>query len=210
MVKFSGYWEVKGNPKPTATLGHIEQLNDKDIDILFCDKNYPTKCKQVHIDPLSTKYIKTFSSPTFLKFGLACQTDIFQKLVSIWTSKMLLFKVVADLYPAENDFIWVDCVHNANYDYVASSNTTRCCLNKYDGKNTRKMYHTPFNDKHFVHLDTYLSAQVIKINRQNLEATEKKYLECLKFANNNYNLYDEEIVLSLMYKTSPQLFEIIN
>lgn len=210
MVIFSGYWEVKGNPKPTASLGHIDQLKEKNIDLLFCDKPYPINCKQVYIDPPAAKYIKKFSSPTALKFGLSCQTEIFQKLVSIWVSKILLFKLVSDLNPDKNDFIWVDCVHNINYNSIESSNTTRCCLNKYNGRNTSKMYHTPFNDRQFAHLDTYLMAQVIKINRHILDVFEKKYLECLDFANKNYNFYDEEIILSLMYKTNPDLFEIIN
>ena len=211
MVKFSGYWPVDSNPKKSAKQGHLKHLKEKEVDLLFCDKEYFIGCKQVKIQPPAELLIKKFDNPAFLKFGKKIDTEVFRKLVVIWTSKILLFKRVAEIYPDENEFVWVDCVTWPNFDLIINADSlSGCVINKYCGENTNKMYKRPYNDPDFKSLDTYLLASVIKMHRKSIDAFERMYVDYLQVVDKQYKFYDEEIVLSAMYKDHPEMFKVIN
>lgn len=208
MVVFSGYWKVDNNPKASAKKGHIDHLKKKKIDLLFCDKKYGIINNEVIIDLPVKDLVKDFTGECYTKFGQKINAETMTDLCKIWCSKILLFKEAMDLYPKENEFVWVDCVSETNFDKIINVKSDNIVINKYT-----KMYKNPFNGKvaiDFKNLKVHLLAQVIKINRTNIISIIEKYIHTLKWVNETYNVYDEEVVLTHMYHKYPDLFEIVN
>ena len=219
---FSAYWYVENNPKPTNKLGHIKHAKDKnrlgqlglDLDYFICSKNQPEsfnhKINLELSDLPSSPYIKNLTNlcksrdTVWFKLGWRIQSDIFLKLATIWTSKILLFQKILD-YTDADYLMWVDCVKATRADLIASSDSDRCCVNKY--------WHG-WPSKPFGGLLKYtiphikIMARVIRIPRHKLSEFIEKYIECLQFADNNFIIYDEEVVLTFMHEKYPQLFNL--
>jgi len=207
MIVFSGYWEVKDNPKPTAKKGHLKHVLDKPIDILFIDrerldlpfKQYPLPYNQL---PAIDLVKKTKSTRCSTKAGLSIDCNVFHQLRVIWISKILLFKTVADMYPDENEFVWSDCVFAYKLDEVMAAEhsgiTIRSCSYKkslFSGK--------------LPNVTLKVSACSIKIHRDNIDNLIDLYIKQVDWANTNLPVYDEEIILSLMYDQRPELFKLV-
>lgn len=224
-IIFSGYWEVKNNPKPTAKIGHVKHVVQKPIDILFCDDkttitgietaSYNIDNPDINIlvsnltDRLNNKKM------TRLKFGMPISTDVFLQLVKIWLNKILLFSEMKSRFPDANYYTWVDCVRTPNINNIISSNNTdSITINKYDGKNTDRSPRiffggqSPEIEKRLY--TTYISAPVIKIPNAIVQDVYSLYRQCLSYADSAFDVYDEEIVLTHMNQIAPELFTIIN
>ena len=216
ITTFSAYWKVDNNPKATARQGHLKGVYKKDVDYIICDEsnvgqsntNYISKKKD---DLPSLQYLKNIvdfcNSRKFvnLKFNIRIQSSAFLDLCAIWTSKILLFDEIRK--HTDSDFIvWRDCIHNKNYDDII--------LDTCSDKITTNIYNNNFPDKPFAGLLTHdmgrykskISASVIKIPVVILDDVLANYIECLQFVDNNFEIYDEEIVLTYMYSNYQQLF----
>lgn len=101
--------------------------------------------------------------------------------------------------------MWVDCVRAKNAKVIkASQDETRTSIQKHI-----KFPAKPFNGLLKSKLPaTKLSAQVIRIPYDAMDFFIGKYLECLKEVDSTFVIYDEEIVLSMLYSKSPELFEV--
>lgn len=208
---FSAYWRVENNPKPTAKLGHIKYAKNKNLDYFICSQDqieiFNNKINLEFKDLPSLPYIKNLTNfcksrdTVFLKFERPVRSDVFLNLATIWTSKILLFQKILD-YTDANYLMWVDCVRTNNLDLIASSDSDRCCINQY-----RNFTSNPFGGLlKNVLPPVKLSASVIKLPRHIITEFIEKYVECLQFVDNNFIIYDEEIVLTIMYEKHPQLF----
>lgn len=212
---FSAYWPVERNPKPTAKIGHLKTASKRDLDYFICPQNQKVDfrnkiCLDFDLLP-SSSYIKNLTSfcesrkKVFTKFGTEIESDVFLKLATIWTSKVLLFQKMME-YTDADYLMWVDCVMTTNLDLITSNDSDRCCINRY-GKEV--------DDKNYGGLmkntlpPIKILAQVIKLPRYIVMDFVEKYIECLQFTDNNFSIYDEEIVLTLMHQKYPRLFNII-
>lgn len=213
ITTFSAYWHVKNNPKATVKNGHIKRAQSKNLDYFICSQDQTESFNnKIHLDlnnlP-SSPYLKNLTNfcksrdTVFTKFGQKIQSHAFLKLAKIWTSKILLFQKILDCTDA-NYLMWIDCVKEQNLDLISSSNSDRCCINKY--KNfTRKPFAGLLKNKL---PPIKILAQVIKIPRCNVMKFIEKYIELLIFVDNNFIIYDEEIVLTIMHEKYPQLFNV--
>jgi hypothetical protein len=212
---FSAYWHVKNNPKGSAKKCHTKHAQNKNLDYFICSQDQTESFNNkiyLELNNLpSLPYLKNLTNfcksrdTVFTKFGQSIQSDAFLKLAKIWTSKILLFQKILD-YTDANYLIWIDCVMERNLDLIASSDSDRCCINQY--KNfTRKPFAGLLKNKL---PPIKILAQVIKIPRRNVMKFIEKYIECLSFVDNNFIIYDEEIVLTIMHEKHPQLFKLFN
>ena len=210
---FSAYWLVENNPKATAKRGHIQHAQNKNLDYFICSKDqiesFNNKINLEFNDLPSLPYLKNLTNfcksrdTVFTKFGQKIQSNAFLKLATIWTSKVFLFEKILD-YTDADYLMWVDCVRAPNLQSITSSDSDKCCINQ----NTR------FPNKFFRGLlkntlpPIKISASVIKLPRHIIPEFTKKYIECLEFVDNNFIIYDEEIVLTIMHEKYPQLFNL--
>jgi hypothetical protein len=103
--------------------------------------------------------------------------------------------------------MWVDCVRARNLQSLTSSDSNKCCINQYVKSNN-------FPSKPYKGLlknalpPIKILAQVIKLPRYLVTEFIEKYIECLQFVDDNFIIYDEEIVLTIMHEKHPQLFNI--
>jgi hypothetical protein len=211
LATFSAYWHVKNNPKQTAKRGHIKRAQSKNLDYFICSQDqtgsFNNKISLEFNDLPSLPYIKNLTNfcksrhIVFLKFGLKIQSDAFLKLATIWTSKIFLFQKILDHTHADY-LMWIDCVKNKNLDLIASSDIDKCCINQY--KNFTSEPFAGFLKNALPPIK--ILAQVIKLPRNIISEFIEKYIECLQFTDNNFLIYDEEIVLTIMHQKHPQLF----
>jgi len=211
---FSAYWSVKNNPKGSANLGHIKHAQNKNLDYFVCSRNqiesFNNKINLEFEDLPSLPYIKNLTNfcksrdTVFTKFGQKIQSDAFLKLATIWTSKILLFEKILD-YTDADYLMWIDCVKQRNLPLITSIDSDKCCINKYgeviEGKNFRGLLKNTLPP-------IKMLAQVIKLEKNIISEFIEKYIECLQFVDNNFIIYDEEIVLTIMHEKHPQLFNI--
>jgi hypothetical protein len=213
---FSAYWFVKNNPKSSNRRGHIKYAQNKKLDYFICSKHqiesFNNKINLEFNDLPSLPYLKNLTNfcksrdKVFLKFGLEVQSNAFLKLATIWTSKILLFEKILD-YTDADYLMWVDCVRARNLQSLTSSDSNKCCINQYVKSNN-------FPSKPYKGLlknalpPIKILAQVIKLPRYLVTEFIEKYIECLQFVDDNFIIYDEEIVLTIMHEKHPQLFNI--
>ena len=210
---FSAYWHVEGNPKQTAKAGHIKHAQEKNLDYFICPQNqignFDNRIDLEFDDLPSLPYIKNLTNfckskdTVFAKFNLKITSEAFLKLVTIWTSKVLFFQKILD-YTDADYLMWIDCVHSKDQQRIASIDSDRCCSTKY--------HCSQLNGRIFGGLientlpSTKILAQVIKLPRYLVTQFIEKYIECLQFVDNNFDIYDEEIVLTIMLSKYPDLF----
>lgn len=215
-VKFSAYWYVKGNTKQTAKHAHIKHAQEKDLDYFICQQDQTGDFKKRidldYKDLPSSLYLTNLTDfcksrdTVFTKFGKKITSESFLKLATIWTSKVLLFQKIVE-YTDADYLIWVDCVSAKNLNKITSSDSDKCCINRY-GKSVK--------GKDFGGLlkntlpTTKILAQVIKIPRLIVPQFIEKYIECLQFTDSNFLIYDEEIILTIMYQRYSYLFNLYN
>ena len=213
---FSAYWYVENNPKASAKKGnHIQQAQDKNLDYFICSKDqiesFNNKINLEFNDLPSLPYLKNLTNfcksrdTVYLKFGRHIQSNAFLKLATIWTSKIFLFEKILD-YTDADYLTWVDCVKAHDLQSIISSDSDKCCINQYT--------ESEFPNKTYGGLlkntlpPIKILAQVIKLPRHIIPEFTKKYIECLQFVDNNFIIYDEEIVLTIMHQKHPQLFNL--
>ena len=215
IVTFSAYWYVEGNPKRTAKSGHINRAEEKNLDHFICSQdqvgNFNNRINLKFNDLPSLPYLKNLTNfcksreTVFTKFGQKIQSNVFLKLATIWTSKILLFEKILD-YTDSDYLMWIDCVKTFNRDLIFSTDSDKCCINRY----TPSVF--PNNPYKGLLKNTRppikIWAAVIKLPRHIIPEFTKKYIECLQFVDNNFIIYDEEIVLTTMHQKHPQLFNL--
>ena len=210
---FCGYWHVSDNPKKSASRGHIRHAKKKYMDYILCEDpfKHPTAkfLNFPYSDLPSVPYIKNLSrycsSKDFVhtKYGHRIGAGVFLKLATIWTSKVLLFAEIAK--HVNSEFItWVDMVKALGKDLIAQH---ECCdsvvvLGNKPPKNPFGQLYT-FSDTIF---NSSICASVIRVPTVMLDNFISVYTSCLKHVDANFELYDEEIVLSYMHSTQPNLF----
>lgn len=210
---FSAYWHVENNPKPTVKHGHIKRAQSKNLDYFICSQNqaesFNQKINLEFKDLPSLPYLQNLTNfcksqdAVFTKFGQKIQSEVFLKLATIWTSKILLFQEISNHTDADY-IMWVDCVFAVNMDKIATFSSSKCITNKYSVNG--------LSGKIFGGLikntlpPTKLSASVIKLPRHIIAEFIEKYIECLQFVDHNFIIYDEEIVLTIMHQKYPKVF----
>ena len=229
---FSAFWEVNNNPKDTFKRGHIKHAKQKDLnffisehgskvsngqDILLSKNNLPSLAyignlkKFCHSNPVPGR--KT--SLVNLKSGLKLEGKVFFNLAKIWTSKILLFREVLNCTNSFNSIIWRDCVVNINFDLIKEcSINNKIIINKYDND---RIWRNPFGNllsiesmRQLRQWDNRISACVIRIPFNLVNDMCDLYIQCLKYIDSTFEIYDEEIVLTFMCDKYPELFHIIN
>jgi hypothetical protein len=211
---FSAYWYVENNPKSTAKDGHIQHAQNKNLDYFICSQDqvadFTNKIDLEFNNLPSLPYLKNLTNfcksrdAVYTKFGQKIQSNTFLKLATIWTSKILLFEKILD-YTDADYLMWIDCVGARNLISITSSDSNKCCINKYgeniEGKNFGGLLKNTLPP-------IKILAQVIKLPKHIIPEFTKKYTECLLFVDNNFIIYDEEIVLTIMHEKYPQLFNV--
>jgi hypothetical protein len=217
MVTFAAYWPVHNNPKHTQRLGHIDNLRKIGIDVFFGDKTHGLDCAEVLLgDPPASKVPARLYSVRncVLKFGLPVQPEVFQSLVKIWLSKVLLFQQAQAWAPTGTVFVWVDCVHRPNLELIGCDTSGRVSVNRYGGSGTLPMHENPFLGgcctRHVGTIATFLSASVVKVPAGILDEFISAYREMWAWVDGEYSVYDEEIILSCMFQKSPEMFSVVN
>jgi len=218
ITTFSAYWPVKNNPKASNKRGHIKHAQNKNLDYFICSRNqvesFNNKINLEFEDLPSLPYLKNLTNfcksrdTVFTKFDQKIQSNAFLKLATIWTSKILLFEKILD-YTDADYLMWVDCVRTPNLQSITSSDSGKCCINTTCIKQNPRIPKKPFHDLLKNRLPPIkISAPVIKLPRHIIPEFTKKYIECLQFVGNNFIIYDEEIVLTIMHEKYPQLFNL--
>lgn len=200
MVIYSAYWPVDNNPKKSAKK-HLTELQKKNVDILFTDVKRDIAPTEIICSPPATELIDEFTrSPCYLKFGIEVAPKTMTQLSRIWCSKILLTKQIDD------DALWVDCVSARNFDLIKSKMKDKIVVNRY-----QKMHKNPFmlGDTPFRRLNTHILGQVIAIPKNMCDEAIDGFYELLLWVKDNYPVYDEEVVLSHMYETYPEMFEVV-
>ena len=217
---FSAFWHIQNNPKPTADK-HLNSLKSKKIDFFFgqIDPHF-SNCNFL-ILPLSelpsnqyTKNLKSYciSNTTVCdKFNRSFPGSDYFKISSIWLSKILLFKKLQQ-FCSSQFIVWRDCVQNVNYKEISEINIDdRVIINDY--RFSKFFPAKPFGGKLLYRMKKYpqfnICAQVIKLPAKILDQFIETYIECLIFADNHFQVYDEEVVLTYMIDKYPDLFHIV-
>lgn len=201
MVVFSAYWPVDNNPKQSAKY-HLRELKRKNVDILYTDIQRNIAPKEIVCSPPAYELINNFTrTPCYLKFGIELSPKTMTDLARIWCSKILLFENVHE------DATWIDCVSAKNAELIKTKVKDKITINRYT-----KMYKDPFRlgDSPFHKLKTHLLGQVISIPYSINKEARDCFYEKLEWVKNNYPVYDEEVILSHMYESYPEMFEIVN
>lgn len=229
---FSAYWHVNNNPK-LYSKKHLTCVEDKKVDYFITDETFcPNNAKNINLsfENLPSKhYIKNLTKfcqqeeYVFTKYNTKIKAKTFLDLATIWTSKILLFNEILNY--TESDWLtWVDCISAENYDKIKTKNfNNKCVFNKYlktmklQKRNSETKYLWP--QKIFGGLvknyncqlpPVKILAQVIKMPRTLVFHFVNKYIESLIFVDNNFLIYDEEIVLCVMFSKYPTLFKLMN
>lgn len=213
ITTFSAYWHVEGNSKPSVKIGHIKHAKNKNLDYFICSQDQAkifTSTINLEFNGLpSLPYLQNLTNfcksqdTVFTKYGQEIQSEAFLKLATIWTSKILLFEKILDF--TDSDYLmWIDCIKNRNLELIFSVDDDKCCINRYPPS---VFPNNPFKGLLKKALpSTKILASAIKLPRHIIAEFIEKYIKCLQFVDNNFIIYDEEIVLTIMHEKHPQLF----
>jgi hypothetical protein len=217
---FSAFWQIENNPKPTADR-HLNSLKSKKVDFLFgeIDPHF-SNCNFLSLglpELPSNQYTKNLKlychSNTAVcdKFNRSFSGPNYFKISSIWLSKILLFKYVKNACSSEF-IIWRDCVQNINYKEIFYANIDdRVIINDY--RFSKFFPAKPFGGKLLYNMRKYpefnLCASAIKLPVKILDQFIETYIECLIFADNHFQVYDEEVILTYMIDKYPDLFHVV-
>lgn len=211
---FSAYWHVDNNTKRSAGK-HLYSVVDKNLDFFFAESVYPgIRTINLNFEDLPShklinnlSKLKTQYDNVYLKFTHPITSAAFVRLATIWTSKVLLFEKILDYTDAEH-LMWVDCVTATNKDIIHKTTCDKCVVNKYSPDKLRGKIFGGMVENNLPSIK--ISASVIKIPRNMIIEFIKKYTECLSFVDNNFHIYDEEIVLTIMHDRYPEMFNLID
>lgn len=227
-ISFGAFWDMVGNPKLTAGK-HLDSVLHKKVpydvfftnkDISLGDTNVIKKSKEDLPSWQHTKNLQnTLSSgDTYTKFCSAIPSKVMLELVQIWTSKFLLFKEVKEQFTGEF-ILWRDCVYETGYGIIFSAKSNKIVIGAYrnDGISCRTFPNNPFGgilspeqQKEVSSWKTIILAQCIKMPYHRVEEFSQIYVNSLEYVDRNFNIYDEEIVLSRMCSIHPDMFEVIS
>lgn len=216
-VTFSAYWSVPGNPKKTAQLGHLKYVRRDPPDYFISehpDQHRFSSSLYLSVRDLpSAPYLTNLqrnclsAERVFLKFGLEIDPSAFIQLATIWTSKLLLFEKVA----REGDFdsiTWMDCIHRINF---AKTMEHQRCSTVLISEYADTFPKTPFGG--IVPISDLpqqkLRASVFRIPSGLLPEVTERYINCLSRVDRHFEIFDEEIVLSVMNDEYPELFTVL-
>lgn len=249
---FTGYWPVKNNPKigvdkldGDLSFSHIRGVNNKcgapvNAHLVFCPKSLNShfpKAKNIYnlemdqlpsLPHLSQLYERLTPLPTVLtKYSKEISSPAFLNLVSVWTSKVLLFSYAKKLFPAAKYFFWVDNVTVRNFNLIRKAKGKKCFINRYNvslsspfnrfclpgvtppevrERACRDFWQSSFEEQPKPFFP--ILAQAIKIHTDLIDIFEESYIEALRYLDENYFIYDEEIALTHLFHKKPNFFEI--
>ena len=201
----SGFWEVPGNPKPSYQQGHLGQLKHKLVDVLLTEDNFPYQDLPAH-QILTDKPV---SEPQYLKFGRQISATTLKRLTPILTSKILLLKWLQERYPAEDYYMWIDCVNTENLEQITNTESDRILCSQYTGDRWERQNTTLYGGIPNPY-QTWLLAQVIKVPAHRLDKLCDAYVEAVKYVDSRYSVTDAEFPLARVYDQHPDWFEIVN
>jgi hypothetical protein len=213
-TSFSAYWHVDNNTKRSAGK-HLSSVVSKNLDFFFAENKHPD-IKTINLkfeDLPSHRFISKLSTlesqyeNVYLKFTHPIKSSAFVRLATIWTSKILLFEKILEYTDADH-IMWSDCVFATNKDIIATTISDRCIINRYSPDKLRWEIFGGMIKNNIPSVK--ISASVIKIPRYMIMDFINKYKECLSFVDDNYIIYDEEIVLTIMHGRYPEMFHLID
>ena len=216
-VTFSAYWSVPGNPKGTAKLGHLKYAERDPPDYFISDhpeqhqfsRSLAMSFRDLPSAPYLTNLRKNCrrKKRVFLKFGLEINPSVYIQLATIWTSKLLLFETVARQSVVDS-IAWVDCVHRINFEKTMEHQPcSTVVISEYDDIFPK----TPFGG--IVPISDLpkqkLRASVFRIPSGLLPEVTERYINCLSRVDRHFEIFDEEILLSVMNEEYPYLFTVL-
>jgi hypothetical protein len=211
-MRLSAYWRVNGNPKPSARRGHIKHLLASPVDLFFGREAVDAGFPQIMLDkpPASELNLAVFSrSRCFLKFNLPVQPEQFRELAAIWLSKVLLIKMASEVFQNTDHFVWVDCIYRIDAKSIQSSDANRVTVSRYRRPH-RRLFGGSCGTAHIKTLGRLVRASVIKVPVAVVDEFSSRYLDMVQWVDDEYRIYDEEIVLSCMLQKWPDLFSAVN
>ena len=143
--------------------------------------------------------------------------------MSIWLSKIPLFKYIKNHYPDHTHYTWVDCIRSDNYREICETNIDKIQVSEYsrsvkdrDPTQEKTWHYRPFRNflgegcQHYHEhvVNHILMAQVIKIPTQLIDRLVDIYDTVITEVMSDYVIYDEEIVLSVIYSMYKELFKV--
>ena len=205
MKTLSGFWDVPGNPKPSYQQGHLKQLKHNLVDVLLTEDVFPYEDLPAH--QILTD--KPRSEPQYLKFGRQISAIALKRLTPILTSKILLLKHLAELYPDEDYYMWIDCVNTENLDIISNTESDKIVCGQYQGDRWERQNTILYGDIENPY-QTWLLAQVIKVPAHRLDKLCDAYVEAVKYVDSTYPVTDAEFPLARVYDQYPDWFEVVN
>jgi hypothetical protein len=205
MKTVSGFWDVPDNPKPSYQQGHIQSVKWDQTDLFLTEHNFPYE----HLPAHQILTDKTPRNPEYLKFGRQISATALKRLTPILTSKILLLKHLAELYPAEDYYMWIDCVNTENLAEISNTESDKILCSQYTGDRWERQNITLYGDIPNPY-QTWLLAQVIKVPAHRLDKLCDAYVEAVKYVDSRYPVTDAEFPLARVYDQHPDWFEIIN
>ena len=217
---FTGYWEVKNNPKTTGRLGHISHAKKKNFDFFIAEQDWDIyNSKLIFLAKRSLPSLNHLSNlknfcegrdSVYTKWGQKILSKSFSDLATIWTSKILLFQTIKK-HTSAPYIIWRDCVYNPNFHKIKQTNiNNKIIMNKQSFPKTLFGGLLSMENLNFIKTIKHkIGASVIKIPYNMVDDVCDIYINCLKHIDSTFEIYDEEIVLSYMCNTHRDLFHII-
>ena len=200
----SGFWPVPGNPKPSYQQGHLKMLKTDQVDLFLSEDNLPWK--QLPSQRLLTR--KHTETELYLKFGRPVTPEVVNRITPILTSKILLLKHLAEVYPDADYYQWIDCVNTENLDIISQTESDRIICNQYQGDRWQRQNQILYGNVKNPY-DTWLLAQVVKVPRHRLEPLCDAYSDAIQWVNHRYPVTDAEFPLARVYDLYPDWFELI-
>ena len=214
----SGYWKVDDNPKPTNGR-HIAGAAKKRIDLFFSyqDHGFPWNESQSEYfymsNPPSSEYAESWKSrecPCFTKYSIPADWKSFSQLGCIWLGKVKLLAKARELYPGKDYYVWGDMCYRRDEWAIMRSKSDKVLFTvnnwpewpPYGG-----LLNAHKGIERYRQLPVIVSGSFLKIPDKSFDEFYDKFHQILEYVNNDYFIYDEEIVMSEMLMSYPKMFE---
>ena len=204
MKTLSGFWPVPGNPKPSYTTGHLQSVKLDYTDLFLTEAELPWEQLPSH------RLLRHQHSEQnlYFKFGRPVTPEVARRISPILTSKILLLKHLAEVYPDEDYYMWIDCVNTENLDIISQTESDRILCTQYSGDRWQRQNQILYGDVKNPY-DTWLLAQVVKVPHHRLEPLCDAYSDAITWVNSRYPFTDAEFPLARLYDQHPDWFELI-
>jgi hypothetical protein len=218
-VTFSAYYRVPDNAKYTAELGHVRRAKRNPPDYFISDQYYDfTNSLYMSFNDLpSLPYLtnlrenclnkeRVFTKAGYLR-GKHMSAWGYFRLATIWTSKLMLFETIA--HEGNFEYVtWVDCINRWNFEELMSvKNPTNILIGEYASTFNKGIFGGAVSPSLLP--KQKLLGSVIKIPTKILPEVIERYKSTLQQVDRNFEVYDDEIVLSVMNHEYPELFTVL-